>query len=138
MKKGFTLVELVVVVLILGILAAVAAPRMFDLASEARHSAVVQSLAVVRNAIEMHKAAHGELPGEAGTEADLKADLRPFLQRFPENPLKGTSKISVKTDGVAIAGTVSGGAGWIYDSVSGQFAANSNGTSPSGDRYWQL
>lgn len=139
MRRGFTLIEMVVVVLIIGIVAAVAVPRVFNLAGNAQENAMRQSLRVVRDAIEVHKAANGMFPGETGTEADFIADLATSLRRFPENPLKGTAKIAVKTDGAAITGTVTGDAAWQYDSVSGQFVANSNGISSDGvRRYWEL
>ena len=50
------MIELVVVVLVMGILAAVAAPKMFDTATNAKVNATRQSLVVVRDAIELYKA----------------------------------------------------------------------------------
>lgn len=139
MRRAFTLVELIAVVLIIGIIAAVAAPKLFDATDDARESALVHSLSVVRDAIELYKATNGALPGEAGTEADLKADLAPFLPRFVLNPLKDSDVVAVKTDGAPITGTISGGAGWLYDNVTGQFVANSNGMSADGiNRYFEL
>ena len=74
-RKAFTLVELVIVVLVLGIIAAIAAPKMFDTANDARQNATRQSLAVIRDAIQLYRAANGALPGDSGTEAD---DVRPI------------------------------------------------------------
>ena len=137
MHSAFPLLESVVVVLIVGILAAIAAPRMFDAAGDARDSALRRNLAAVRDAIELHKLRAGRLPGEAGTEGDLRADLGPFLQPFPPNPVKDSSSVSVKSDGTPFTGTVGGGFGWRYDSRSGEIIANSNGTAGDGLRYWE-
>lgn len=49
-NKGFTLIELVVVIVILGILAAVAVPRFADLQGDARNSVVEGALGAVKSA----------------------------------------------------------------------------------------
>jgi general secretion pathway protein G len=80
---GFTLLEIVVVILVLGILAGVAAPRFFDMSAEAKDNTVRQCLGVVRNAIDLYAAKNGKLPGADGSQATFKSDLAPLLRKFP-------------------------------------------------------
>lgn len=53
LQKGFTLIELVVVIVILGILAASAAPKFMDLQSDARKSALQGMQGAVKSAVSM-------------------------------------------------------------------------------------
>jgi general secretion pathway protein G len=139
MRAGFTLIELVIVVLILGILAAVTVPRIVDAVDDTKEASLVNTLYEVRTAIDMHRQKVGSYPGNASTEVDFKSDLQPFLRRFAKNPIKDSDQVAVKTDGLPFTGTVAGGAGWRYDNQSGQFIANSNGMSSDGvRRYWEL
>ena len=139
-RAGFTLVELVVVVMVIGILAAVAVPKLVRVAGTATENGLLQNLAVVRDAIELHSAQNGgKLPGDAGTEADFKADLAPYIRKFPTNFVKNSAGVDVRSTGAAFAGAVGTGEGWRYDNKSGQFIANSNNFSSDGvRRYWEL
>ncbi len=85
--KGFTLIELVVVVMILGILAAVAAPKLLGTSTTASDNGLKESLSVVRDAIERYTAEHaGTYPGGADGST-LAADLATYLRVFPKCPV---------------------------------------------------
>ena len=119
-RSGFTLIELVIVVLVLGIIAAVAAPRMFDTAGDARTAATRHSLSVLRSAIELHRAEVGSYPG-----AVLATTLQPYLQGSfpaPEVGNAGDAGVAVSTDDpiAAPAGTE----GWIYNATTGEIRVN--------------
>ena len=62
-QAGFTLVELLIVVIILAILAAVVIPQFASSTVDARESALDANLAAMRGAIELYRAQHGVYPG---------------------------------------------------------------------------
>jgi general secretion pathway protein G len=141
-SSGFTLVELVVVIMILGVLAAVAAPRLFSTTKSATDGGLKQTLSVVRNAIEMYAADNGgQLPGANGNEVTFVNNIKPYLragQPFPKCPIGAkNSSVRIETSGLPLTGDASPTKGWAYDNKSGQFIANSNAVSADGVTLYQ-
>ncbi len=131
-QKGFTLIELVVVVMILGILAAVAAPKLLNTSSTAADNGLKQTLGVVRDAIERFAAEHaGSLP----SGPNLATDLGPYLRgAFPKCPVAGGNdqvKVVATTPATGLLGNDDGTHSWVYSTEDGAFICNSHATSKS-------
>lgn len=132
-RSGFTLIELVVVVLILGILAGVAAPKLFDTSAEANETVLKQTLKIVRDAITLYSANNaGNVPGADNSEATFKSDLARYLRKFPANPMGVNPARSDSVLMISIVGPlelqINNNEGWIYNSKTGEFMANDNST----------
>lgn len=152
-KSGFTLVELLIVVIILGILAAVVVPQFASSSDEAKEAALVSDLQVLRGAIERYHVQHkdawpGTISGTTNwanfvthlttqTDADGKpgTDYGPYLRTgIPRNPFNNLDTGTVGT----IPATADGSTGWYYDATTGEIRANTPGTGPSGIDYIDL
>jgi len=134
-NAGFTLVEILVVVVLLGIIAAIVVPQFSGAGIEARTSALVTDLRRVRSQIEFYKFQHnGQLPAFTGeapgdferrmmTQTDIDGnvgvDFGPYLQVIPVNPFNGLN--SVRVDGAAAG---AGANGWRFDTATGAFEAD--------------
>ena len=136
--SAFTLVELVMVVTIIGILAAIAVPRMSTVTTRASANALHATLTNVRKAIDCYYAEHGKYPGYIpGTDTpdgDYFADqllmytkssgetnatygnpylYGPYLRApFPINPTNNLNTVHVKAT-PADADPAEGSVGWL-------------------------
>ncbi len=82
-SAGFTLVEILVVITILGILAALVVPRLVGRTDEARAVAAKQDIAAIMQALKMYRLDNGRYPtNEQGLQALV---TRPQTQPAPQN-----------------------------------------------------
>jgi general secretion pathway protein G len=112
-NKGFTLVEILIVVIILGILAAIVIPQFTNASTDARKNSLTSQLQTVRSQIELYKLQHNEiLPDFATKQWDqmtAQSDVAgttgtgalfpfgPYLQQTPTNPLNSGTTVTVIT-----------------------------------------
>jgi prepilin-type N-terminal cleavage/methylation domain-containing protein len=132
--RGFSLIEILMVVVLIGILAAIAVPRFIDASEEAADSALAKDLDMVRRQIELFKFHHsGRLPGQDGNDlveqlterTDIHGNVvaggayGPYMPIFPLNPFTNTD--TVQTGPGEPGG---GNCGWHYNNVTGRFHAD--------------
>jgi general secretion pathway protein G len=138
-KAGFTLVEVLIVVVILAVLAATIIPQFSSSTTDAKVSALQFNLNSIRSQIELYKAYHngsvpaltsGALPqltsatdanGNVGTQGP-SFPYGPYIQTFPVEPFSGIATVTATATFPPTAATSAGG--WFYNTTTGQIAAN--------------
>ncbi len=148
-NKGFTLVEILIVVIILGILAAIVIPQFTNASTDARKNSLSSQLQTMRSQFELYKLQHNDqLPvvfKTTGTKTDISGcwagmvgqtdvagattgtDFGPYLQQTPTNPLNQGVDVIVGTADLVYAAN-SGAAkpvGWLMNNVTGKVWATS-------------
>lgn len=129
-SRGFTLVEILIVVVILGILAAIVVPQFASASQSAQSSSLKGSLQVIRSQIELYHTQHDstyptlaqlnaawnvltsrtDSAGNVGTTDGVHI-YGPYIKKMPINPFESS---------LTVSDTPAAGVGWVYDEVTGR------------------
>jgi len=128
-KSGFTLVEILIVVVILGILAAIVIPQFSDASTEAKYSSLASNLQMLRAQIELYKIQHNDTPptlasflnqmtqfsdvdGNTNATETSVYCFGPYMRDIPVEPFTNVATV-----------TAAGATGWCYTESTGEIWA---------------
>ena len=163
-EKAFTLVEVILVVTILGILAALVLPTFQGHIVKARESTAKDNLRIMRNQIELYKLQHKGVPPGYVNGAPLPESLLqlqfimttdeagvvslstvpstpylygPYIKKLPENSYNKLSNITYVAEATAFSAAVNGtSSGWLYKKETGEIRINWTGTDSEGTAFY--
>lgn len=147
MRKGLSVVELVIVACIIGILAALVVPLVQNQATEAKTAAAKDNLRILRSTIELYAANHRGVP--PGYEDDNRSGAldeaffreqtvvnESYMRRVPENPFNNRSTIRMIGNNESFPTEATGEYGWIYQPATQTIRLDWPGTDEGGVRYF--
>ncbi len=119
MRRAFTLIEILIVVVILGILAAIVIPEVTDASQEAMTSSLLTQLQTIRSQVELHNVQNPVTlfdplnPPVAGEPWSALVNNN-YLQSPPSNPFTPAAN----DDKAVVAAPALGGA-WVWNNANG-------------------
>lgn len=161
-RKAFTLVEVLIVVILLGILAVIALPKFSNASAMARASMLADNLRIFRTQIVVFQGQHSSAAGYPGCDTSVEPTETAFinhmtmvstadgevaavgtsgykygvyLSRMPENPVNGLSTVQIIKAGGVVPTTGDDSHGWIYQPSTLMFKADATGADETGKKY---
>jgi len=139
-RKGFTLVEILIVVIILGILAAIVIPQFTNASTSARQSNMASQCQTLKSQITLYSLQHNdnapvsttsngtslftqltESTDATGAATTTAPFFGPYMQSVPVNPLTATTAVDYETSSQPLGTSVGTAVGWVYLATTGEF-----------------
>jgi general secretion pathway protein G len=158
-------VEVLIVVLIIGVLAALVVPQFSNAAKTAKESTLRDDLRHLRTQIMVYRAQHGNVSpgfpngdpsatptdaafvaqmtqytdgrGRASANPDATHKLGPYLTDMPVNPINDSASIRFIGPGQPFPSAPVGSEGWVYQPSTGAISANVDGEDSSGAKFFE-
>jgi general secretion pathway protein G len=162
--KGFTLVEILIVVVLLGVLAAIVIPAVASCTSSARETTLAANVNLLRRFVMVYTSQHREIaPGyPGGSMAATPTDQAfrdqallssngegqtaprgtagfnwgPYISKMPANPFSGLDTVKMLGAGEAFPAAADDTCGWICQPQSGEIRPDNSGHDLFGKAYY--
>jgi prepilin-type N-terminal cleavage/methylation domain-containing protein len=163
-KGAFTLVEVLIVVVILGILALVIVPMVSGSALSAKESSLAYELHMLRRFALIYKTQHLEVgpgypdgdttqtpteqafvdqmtlasnpSGQTAAEGTPGFERGPYMSKIPVNPMNHLSTVMMLGDSESFPANADNNYGWVYKASTSEFRCDCAGTSSGGKSYY--